>query len=128
MQQSHTVLQMCLDRLPQPVSHYRHILATMQHGAENAVVQHYAGIDRRLGIARLSFSGHRGGFEKPSVIPGQAAFSGLLSDAAEFMPVRRQATALPPGDGPLRDLGDVRHLGLREIKDVLADVQERIHA
>lgn len=26
----------------------------MQHGAENAVVQHYAGVDRRLSIAKLS--------------------------------------------------------------------------
>lgn len=49
-----------IDSMLHLVSHYRHILATMQHGAENAVVQHYAGIDRRLGIARLrgrSFGG-----------------------------------------------------------------------
>lgn len=117
-----------IDSMLHPVSHYCHILATMQHGAENAVVQHYTGIDRRLGIARLSFSSHRRGFEEPAVVPGQAAFSGLLADATEFKPVGRQVTALPLGDGPLRDLGDVRHLGLREIKDVLADVQERIHA
>lgn len=117
-----------LDGMSQMVTHYRHIHATMQRGATHAVVQHYAGVDRRLGIARLSFGGYRRGFEEPSVVPGQAAFSGLLSDATEFMPVGRQVTALPLGDGPLRDLGDVRHLYLREIKDVLADVQERIHA